>query len=223
MSKLQIDQKNMLKRASTSNVASNDENQDTRSKKQKTDEVFKRPDTIIESRSNGSSLASKVKDVEIVKAESSDTPAVASSLPEGFFDDPDLDAKVRGVDRAKNLDQEYEEFKKLMQTEEQISDNIVEKDDTNRDFERDLAEVDELIVRWSKVEDLHKKREALLELQKKKAEGAEWLNVEHSENGSSSKSNGSSHNRKAQEESDSDEEVDLSNVLSLDIRDKKRC
>ena len=154
MAKFQEESKSVLKRTSNAKLTDNDEENEheNRSKKQKVEQ-------------NG--LANKVRDVDSAKIQQSTLnidPSVSASsaLPEGFFDDPDLDAKARGLDRAKNLEQEYEDFKKLMQTEEVKSDVIVEKDDTNRDMDRDLAEVDELITRWSKIEDLHKKREAKL-------------------------------------------------------------
>ena len=131
--------------------------------------------------------------------------AASTALPEGFFDDPDMDDKVRGVSRTENLEAEYEEFKKIMQSEEYKSDQIVEKDDVLRDVDRDLEEVDELIGRWSKIEDMHNKREAILAANKKKK----------AENASSS--------TKVEENSDSDDsDLDMDSVLNLAMRNKKR-
>ena len=131
--------------------------------------------------------------------------APSTALPEGFFDDPDMDDKVRGVSRAENLEAEYEEFKKIMQTEEHKSDQIIEQDDIIRDVDRELEEVDELIGRWSKIEDLHNKREAILAANKKKSAGiTKGQIVNH--------------------ESDSDDDgsdIDLDSVLHLEIRNKK--
>jgi zinc finger protein 830 len=126
--------------------------------------------------------------------------APSTALPEGFFDDPDMDDKVRGVSRADNLEAEYEEFKKIMQTEEHKSDKIVEQDDLLRDVDRDLEEVDELINRWSKIEDLHNRREALLKTNKRKMEEKQI--------------------KKEAEESDSSD-VDLNEILNLEIRKKQ--
>ena len=127
--------------------------------------------------------------------------AASTALPEGFFDDPDMDDKVRGVSRTENLEAEYEEFKKIIQTEEYKSDQIVEKDDILRDVDRDLEEVDELIGRWSKIEDLHNKREAILAANKNKKQ----------------------ENKAKKEESESDEsDVDLESVLNIELRNKKR-
>jgi zinc finger protein 830 len=126
--------------------------------------------------------------------------APSTALPEGFFDDPDMDDKVRGVSRADNLEAEYEEFKKIMQSEEHKSDKIVEQDDLLRDVDRDLEEVDELINRWSKIEDLHNKREALLANNKKKLDENKM--------------------RENAEDSDSSD-VDLNEILNLEIRKKQ--
>ena len=126
--------------------------------------------------------------------------APSTTLPEGFFDDPDMDDKVRGVSRADNLEAEYEEFKKIMQTEEHKSDKIVEQDDLLRDVDRDLEEVDELINRWSKIEDLHNRREAILKANKRKMEEKQI-------------------NKEAEESDSSD--VDLNEILNLEIRKKQ--
>lgn len=127
--------------------------------------------------------------------------APSTALPEGFFDDPDMDDKVRGVSRADNLEAEYEEFKKIMQTEEHKSDKIVEQDDLLRDVDRDLEEVDELINRWSKIEDLHNRREAILKANKRKMEEKQINNKEADESDSS--------------------DVDLNEILNLEIRKKQ--
>lgn len=197
--KAAVEQKSVLKRSNE--IKSSSENPET--KKFKLDSAEK------------SSLGSKVRDIDKARSAGSAVSslnsasttevATAAGLPEGFFDDPDLDAKVRGVDKAKSLDAEYEEFKKLMQTEEAKSDQIVERDDVNRDIDRELAEVDELIHRWSKIEDMHKKREELLQLKKKTKEVK------------------SSVEEDKDSESDSEGDQDLENMLNLDIRVKKRC
>ena len=128
---------------------------------------------------------------------------VPAALPEGFFDDPELDAKARGTTRAETLEAEYEAFKKAMQVEEAKSNTLIEQDDQTRELDRDLEEVDELIVRWSKIENLHKKRE---ELAKTKLVAQSTKNDK---------------TKQAAEEDDSDEEVDLTNVLDMKLRNKK--
>jgi zinc finger protein 830 len=128
--------------------------------------------------------------------------SLGEALPEGFFDDKELDAKVRGQSRAENLEAEYEEFKKIIQSEQVKSDIIIEKDDEQRDVDRDLQEVDELIDRWSKIEDLHKQREAILRTSKNKQKMNTNERIDAKEN---------------EDETD----VDLENIMSLEIRSKK--
>ena len=105
---------------------------------------------------NGDEMATTSQHQETEKK-----PIEEPGLPEGFFDDPELDAKVRGTTRAQTLENEYEEFKRAIQIEEAKSNTLVEMDDQMRDMDRDLEEVDELIVRWSKIEDLHRRREQI--------------------------------------------------------------
>lgn len=153
----------------------------TTTKKQKLDNVIKQTDSI-----------------DLNKTE---TIVVGESLPEGFFDDPDLDAKVRGQSREANLEAEYEEFKKIIQNEEFKSDLLVEKDDKLRDFERDIEEVDDLIDRWNKIENLHIRREAIKQQQTTKAKNSQ---------------------KEDEKDDEDEEEVDLENVLNLALRSKNR-
>jgi zinc finger protein 830 len=128
-------------------------------------------------------------------------------LPEGFFDDPDLDAKARGISRTDNLEAEYEEFKRAMQTEEFKSDLIIEKDDVMRDVDRDIVEVDELITRWTKIEQLHQQREALKESNKAKREEKQ-KSIQKMDEGDASSD---------------DSDVDLDSVMGLALRAKNIC
>jgi hypothetical protein len=243
----QADLRNQMKRPSTSKMSlKSDEQEETSSKRSKLDSaLFKIPEPVDDSapRSSGS-LASRVKDSDRVRgvshqqqqvqpstsaqAQAQDMAAVTgavTSLPDGFFDDPDLDAKVRGIDLAKNFELEYEEFKRVMKSETAKSDTIVEQDDEERDIDRQLAEVEDLIGRWSRIEELHKQRDALMERRKKAAEPMSVDGNGHSNGNTSKQMNGNSNkNGNHNDEDDSDDdEVDLSSVLSLDIRDKKRC
>lgn len=130
-----------------------------------------------------------------------------TTLPEGFFDDPDLDAKARGISRTDNLEAEYEEFKRAMQTEEFKSDLIIEKDDVMRDVDRDIVEVDELISRWTKIEQLHQQREALKESNKAKKEEKQ-KSIQKMDEGDASSD---------------DSDVDLDSVMGLALRAKNIC
>ncbi|NWI81243.1 ZN830 protein, partial [Dryoscopus gambensis] len=49
----------------------------------------------------------------------------AEALPEGFFDDPEVDAKVRKVDAPKDqMDKEWDEFQKAMRQVNTVSNGI---------------------------------------------------------------------------------------------------
>ncbi len=150
---------------------------------------------------------------QIASAALANTPAVVgSALPEGFFDDPDLDAQIRGQSREANLEAEYEEFKKIIQTEEFKSDILIEQDDKLRDYDRDIEEVDHLIDRWNKIESLHQRREAI---KQQHAAAASNANSKSDE-----KMDQDEHNE--EEDDDDDEQIDLENVLNLALRSKNR-
>uniref|UniRef100_A0AAY4A1Q6 Zinc finger protein 830 n=2 Tax=Denticeps clupeoides TaxID=299321 RepID=A0AAY4A1Q6_9TELE len=85
----------------------------------------------------------------------------AEALPEGFFDDPVRDAKVRNVDTPKDLmDKEWEEFQKEMRQVNSASDAIVAEDDEEGRLERQIDEIDQQIECYRRVETLRDKREA---------------------------------------------------------------
>lgn len=51
-----------------------------------------------------------------------------SSLPEGFFDDPEVDAKIRGVETPSSaMDREWEDFQKEIQKETGQSEQIIDE------------------------------------------------------------------------------------------------
>ncbi|XP_026646808.1 zinc finger protein 830 isoform X2 [Zonotrichia albicollis] len=70
----------------------------------------------------------------------------AEALPEGFFDDPEVDAKVRKVDAPKDqMDKEWDEFQKAMRQVNTISEAIVAEDDEEGRLDRQIGEIDEQI------------------------------------------------------------------------------
>lgn len=177
-----------------------DEDVGERAKKIKLDNLVEKTDSIDLNRKVDEKVA---KEEDESKKEPVDE-TEPGALPEGFFDDPDLDAKARGFSRAENLEAEYEEFKKIMQTEEVKSDSLIERDDNLRDLDRNIIEVDELITRWSKIENLHQMRETLVanRLKKKNAQENEKMDTGKTTN-----------------DSDSDSDVDLTEAY-LSIRSK---
>ncbi|CAF0711377.1 unnamed protein product [Brachionus calyciflorus] len=128
---------------------------------------------------------------------------IIGHLPEGFFDDRELDAQVRGVKKEQNLNDQYEEFKRLIQIEELKADVNYLNEDKIRDVDRDLEEVEVLITRWKNIENLHIKRDEILKAKKI------IKDLRKTESQSNSDSDGS--------------DVDLDNVLNISLRTKKRC
>ncbi|XP_023681424.1 zinc finger protein 830-like [Paramormyrops kingsleyae] len=86
----------------------------------------------------------------------------AEALPEGFFDDPVVDAKVRKVDAPKDLmDKEWEEFQKEMRHVNSASEAIVAEEDEDGRLERQIDEIDEQIECYRRVELLRDRREVM--------------------------------------------------------------
>lgn len=125
-----------------------------------------------------------------------------SCLPKGFFDDKTKDNKIRKVQRV-DLDVEFKQFKKEIQLEENKLEEIEEIDEQDKEFDKELEECDELIRKWSKIEDLHKKKQELL-----------INNKQQLNNNKDNKSDSSD---------ESDIDIELDNVISLTLRAKNRC
>ncbi|KAM9718542.1 zinc finger protein 830 [Menidia menidia] len=87
---------------------------------------------------------------------------MAEALPEGFFDDPVRDAKVRKVEAPKDqMDKEWEEFQKEIRQVNTKSEAIVAEDDEEGRFERQIDEIDEQIECYRRVELLRDKRDVV--------------------------------------------------------------
>ncbi|PNF28637.1 hypothetical protein B7P43_G08707 [Cryptotermes secundus] len=93
------------------------------------------------------------------------TKTVASNqeevLPEGFFDDPLLDAKARNVEYKDPIEGEWEKFQKEMKEESTVSAQIIAEDQEEATARRKIDELDEQMRNWSRVVDLEIKREAV--------------------------------------------------------------
>ncbi|XP_046370408.2 zinc finger protein 830-like [Haliotis rufescens] len=83
---------------------------------------------------------------------------MADILPEGFFDDPKMDAKVRKVEYKDKMEEEWEQFRRAMKEESHVSENIIEEDDQQANIERNIDEIDDQMNRWKEIEDLHDKK-----------------------------------------------------------------
>lgn len=99
---------------------------------------------------------------EADEADKTAKPEPNPQLPEGFFDDPVKDARVRNVDTPREqMDREWEEFQKEMRMVNTASDAIVAEDDEEGRIERQIDEIDEQIECFRRVEILRAKQEAV--------------------------------------------------------------
>ncbi|KAM9323250.1 zinc finger protein 830 [Pholidichthys leucotaenia] len=137
-------------------------------------------------------------DVQDKSAERKD--GTAEALPEGFFDDPVRDAKVRNVEPPKDqMDREWEEFQKEIRQVNTKSEAIVAEDDEEGRLERQIDEINEQIECYKRVELLRDKRDVVKD--------KSWLRTEEQMEADGT------------EEDDEDEE-DLMGLLSRDWRAK---
>lgn len=123
----------------------------------------------------------------------------AEALPEGFFDDPVKDARVRKVDPPKDqMDKEWEEFQKEIRQVNTVSEAIVAENDEEVRLDRQIEEIDEQILCYRRVEHLRDRQESVKQLmttlQDRQLQGDEKV--------------------------DTDEEVELQEFLSGDWRAK---
>ncbi|XP_033098119.1 zinc finger protein 830-like [Anneissia japonica] len=134
-------------------------------------EVRQPVSTVSTTQSTNPSLPADFFDVEVssqaetvaekdVQPDSS-SKSMAEALPEGFFDDPNMDAKVRKVEPKKNIEDEWVEFQKVMEQEQKVSEAILEEDVDEAQKERQIDEIDEQMTRWKKADILRDKQEEL--------------------------------------------------------------
>jgi len=82
-------------------------------------------------------------------------------LPEGFFDDPKMDAKKRNVEYKDKMEEEWGLFQNAIKDEAKVSEIIMEEDDEQANIDRNIDEIDDQIQRWQEVENLHIKKEKI--------------------------------------------------------------
>ncbi|XP_078543870.1 zinc finger protein 830 [Lissotriton helveticus] len=103
----------------------------------------------------------------ILKAEFQEKPVerkenTAEALPEGFFDDPEVDAKVRKVDAPKDqMDKEWDEFQKEMRQVNTVSEAIVAEEDEEGRIDRQIEEIDDQMECYRRIELLRNRQEML--------------------------------------------------------------
>ncbi|CAG9764275.1 unnamed protein product [Ceutorhynchus assimilis] len=87
-----------------------------------------------------------------------------SALPEGFFDDPVLDAKARNQEYKDPVEVEWDKFLKEMKIVEDKSEAIIADDQDEATADRHIEEIDEQLMLLNKVLDLEKKKDEAIEL-----------------------------------------------------------
>lgn len=82
--------------------------------------------------------------------------------PEGFFDDPKLDAKARNQEYKDPVEEEWEKFLKEIKDADSKSAAIIAEDQEEATTERQIDEIDEQMKKLNKVLDLEKKKEEIV-------------------------------------------------------------
>ncbi|XP_064071537.1 zinc finger protein 830 [Vanessa tameamea] len=105
----------------------------------------------------------KVESLEAtVENKIEDTETISTNpqpIPEGFFDDPILDAKARNIEYKDPVEEEWEKFQKEIKEETSTSAEIIAGEQEEATAERQIDEIDEQIRNWSRVLDLELKKE----------------------------------------------------------------
>uniref|UniRef100_A0A8D9FG71 Zinc finger protein 830 n=1 Tax=Cacopsylla melanoneura TaxID=428564 RepID=A0A8D9FG71_9HEMI len=85
-------------------------------------------------------------------------------LPEGFFDDPILDAKARNIEYKDPIEEEWEKFQKELKEEATVSAQIIAEDQEEAVTDRQIVEIDEQLKNWERVLELEVKKEKVKEM-----------------------------------------------------------
>jgi len=87
-------------------------------------------------------------------------------LPEGFFDDEDVDARVQGKDTPmEKLDKEYELFQHEMKVGEQEIEDIKDEEHEKKNIDRSINEIDEQLENYKKLLANIEKKEEVFKVQ----------------------------------------------------------
>lgn len=91
-------------------------------------------------------------------------------LPEGFFDDPKLDAKARHLEYKDPVEEEWEKFQKEIREADSESSAIIADDQEEATNERQMHEIEEQMKNWSRVLNLEKKKVEIIPTAKERDE-----------------------------------------------------
>ncbi|XP_047100398.1 zinc finger protein 830 [Schistocerca piceifrons] len=123
-------------------------------------------------------------DAKDEKAAKNSKVAAEDALPEGFFDDPLLDAKARNVEYKDPVEEEWERFQREIKATENMSAAIIAEDQEAATAERQIDEIDEQIRNWSRVLDLERKKELVAQQSNTSGKGGGGASDEESPNSS---------------------------------------
>ena len=105
------------------------------------------------------------------------------AIPEGFFDDPKLDAKARKVEYKDPADEEWEKFQKALSTENQVSEAIMHEEEEESRIDRALDEISEQRLYYIRADVLRDKQNAFKKSREEKR--SENLSTEMNEDSDS--------------------------------------
>ena len=111
--------------------------------------------------SHSTEAPSDVPTEEVSTAEAGTKDKMSEALPEGFFDDPRKDAKVRGVKPEEAMEKEWESFQKLIENDNEQSEMIVTQQDQLDQLERDFSETHQQNYLYTRAEELRKQQETI--------------------------------------------------------------
>ncbi|XP_072378674.1 zinc finger protein 830 [Diabrotica undecimpunctata] len=123
------------------------------------------PDDFFDSKSKSQSTSKTVsteKEQEVDKMEVDQVSDGKDELPEGFFDDPKLDAKARNLEYKDPVEEEWEKFLKVIKEADNESNAIIAEDQEEATADRQIDEIDEQMKKLSRVLDLEKKKEEVV-------------------------------------------------------------
>ena len=84
----------------------------------------------------------------------------AREIPEGFFDDPKLDAKARKVQYVDQEEEEWKRFQSEIASEVITAQEILVEDRNEATAGRQLEEIEEQMEAWKRVAQLEERKEA---------------------------------------------------------------
>lgn len=104
------------------------------------------------------------------KAQVEPEPIQTDTIPEGFFDDPRQDAKARHQEFKDPNDEEWDKFQKEIKEATNIATAIINEEQEEATTERQIEEIDEQITIWSRVLEIEKQKEKVVEKLKSQPE-----------------------------------------------------